>query len=37
MFHRSRVIAIMLSARRYYSSTLSGNIIYSLGFSTLLP
>jgi hypothetical protein len=29
----TRVIGITLSARRYYSSTFSGNIIYSLGFS----
>ncbi len=32
----TRVIGITLSARRYYSSTFSGNIIYSLGFSTPL-
>ncbi|MBU1214886.1 MAG: hypothetical protein KKF58_02590 [Gammaproteobacteria bacterium] len=32
----TRVIGIALSARRYYSSTFSGNIIYSLGFSTPL-
>ncbi len=30
----TRVIGITLSARRYYSSTFSGNIIYSIGFST---
>ncbi|MFH2140719.1 MAG: hypothetical protein ABII63_07990 [Pseudomonadota bacterium] len=29
----TRVIGITLSARRYYSSTFSGNIIYSIGFS----
>lgn len=32
----TRVIGITLSARRYYSSTFSGNIIYSIGFSTPL-
>jgi hypothetical protein len=29
----TRVVGITLSARRYYSSTFSGNIIYSIGFS----
>lgn len=29
----TRVIGITFSARRYYSSTFSGNIIYSIGFS----
>ena len=32
----TRVIGITLSARRYYSSTFSGNVIYSIGFSTPL-
>jgi hypothetical protein len=32
----TRVIGVTLSARRYYSSTFSGNIIYSIGFSTPL-
>lgn len=32
----TRTIGITLSARRYYSSTFSGNIIYSIGFSTPL-
>ncbi|GAB5605380.1 hypothetical protein [Sideroxyarcus sp. TK5] len=32
----TRYIGITLSARRYYSSTFSGNVIYSIGFSTPL-
>lgn len=32
----TRTIGLTLSARRYYSSTFSGNIIYSIGFSTPL-
>ncbi len=32
----TRWVGIKLSARRYYSSTFSGNIIYSIGFSTPL-
>lgn len=32
----TRWIGITLSARRYYSSTFSGNLIYSIGFSTPL-